>query len=1149
VKITDIQVDGFGVWKGLTVESISDEITVFCGENEAGKTTLMQLIRSMMFGFSPDRLGKYTPPIYGGLAGGSIDVTTPTGNFEIQRHVDPNRHSDPIGDLAVTDAHDGSVHGRAHLSSLLSDIDESIFNNVFAIGLREIQELGALNGTAAAEHLYRLTSGLDRVSLIDVMKDLRSRREKIWATNKKDPSRLEELSEKRQKLLREIDELKQRSKRWSRMAAETTDLTNQIKDLEKELAAKDREARLVEIATQISDRWASRAALNQQIDQFGTLPDQRDLKITKLDETNEKIAQTRERVNQIKAQRIDIKKDATRLPINRNLWAQKSRIEAITEHMPWVESLQRQSERLGSEIDGLENSLLGEVDGLGDQLKIKAKDVRDLGGRGLASLESTGRKLTEQQEQLRKHQQELEKVEFDLAQHQDRLGTSIAERGGTDSLEDTGRYVNRLRRRIELEEKIEKLNRNRHDLERDIDGIVNEQVLPVGKLSIVGIVFILGIVFLGFGLIDTLSGGNWISDTSEKVGILFMFMGAIAGFLSMGMKYHWERMAKDELDDFRHQMDIIRQQLKRSKQERDDIERQLPASISQYDLELKDAETRLQMMEELVPLENRVQATRSATEEMKRRISAQDREVTVAADLWKASLRTAGLPESLQPHQLKEITQRSERISGFNLRLDQLKSEKIERDKELGTLRTRIDAMLAESGVTFHNDDVLDRLNQITKAIHDQRSFVNARKEYVAKYKTLRSRLAKTKREHEKLLGQKQRLLAAVGAETEDDYRLFDIKHQERRKLIEKRENLTEQIAAALGKHFEEKHLTNLLASYGTGGLEKRWEQTQSEIEELKELQSKLQQQRGEFIQEVKMLGEDSRLDVVNLELNAIETEIADQQKQWQVLAASTQMLEMIRETYESKRQPETLKEASTYLNRLTEGKYPRIWTRLVGEELLVDNGEDETIPVDKLSRGTREAVYLSLRMALVGAYARRGAHIPMVLDDVLVNFDGHRAQAAAELLVDFARNGYQILMFTCHGHMRDLFYELGSDVRVLPRHKDVFESQAVPVIYDGGNRIPQKKEMPELEPLKEESFVARESIPVEYVPTEPLIELDIDEYDPELEYELSAVITDQQHEQRLRHELVYVSPNHVNPIDISGNDDIWSENSASALR
>jgi uncharacterized protein YhaN len=153
VKITDIQVDGFGVWKGLTVESLADEMTVFYGENEAGKTTLMQFIRSMMFGFCPERISRYTPPVYGGLAGGSMDVNTKTGAFEIQRHVDPNRLSDPIGDLAVTDSHDGSVHGRSFLSRLISDIDEPIFNNVFAIGLREIQELGALNGTAAAEQL------------------------------------------------------------------------------------------------------------------------------------------------------------------------------------------------------------------------------------------------------------------------------------------------------------------------------------------------------------------------------------------------------------------------------------------------------------------------------------------------------------------------------------------------------------------------------------------------------------------------------------------------------------------------------------------------------------------------------------------------------------------------------------------------------------------------------------------------------------------------------------------------------------------------------------------------------------------------------------------------------------------------------------
>ena len=1152
MKIKDLQVDGFGVWKGLKVQGLSDDITVFCGQNEAGKTTLMQFIRSMMFGFSTDRLEKYTPPVYGGLAGGTCDLVTPTGNYEVQRHVDPNRHADPIGDLTVIDGHDGTVHGRAHLNSLLSDTDESIFNNVFAIGLREIQELGALNSTAASDYLYRLTSGLDRVSLIDVMRDLKSRREKIWSTNPKQPARMTQLSERRTKLLREIDDLKQRSKRWSQLAAETTEIGYQLAEIEQQLADNERQSRLIEIATQIADRWQSRRVVEDRIHSFGVLPDRRDVSVETLDDYNQKIAQQKERIEQIKTQRRQIKTEATALPINRSLWSQKARIEAISEHSPWVESLQRQSDRLKTEIDTIENSLVGEVDGLGHQLKIKNRDVQNLGKRGLGTLETTAKSLQEQKDRLTKCQQDLEKCEFDLGQYNDRLSSSRSTSGNDDSLEDTGRYVNRLRRRIELEDKIDKLNESRHALERDIDVVVNDQVLPVGKLSIIGIVFVLGVLFLGFGLLDTLFGGRWISQTSQQMGIMLMLCGLIAGFVSMFLKYHWESMAKEELNDFRHQMDILRQQLKRARHERDEIERQLPAgSEGQWELDLKDAEGRLTRLEDLVPLENRVQNTRSSIEDMRRRVTNQEREVAKATEVWQASLRTAGLPEMLQPHQLKEITQRSERITGYHVRLDQFKSEQIERDKELNALNKRIDAILHESGLKFRSDSLPDRLNQITSALNEQRSMVNARKEYISKYKSLRSRLAKAKREYDKLLGQKQRLLAKVGADNEDMYRHFAAQHRELRSLKKKRETLSDQISIGLGKNYAEKQLSEVFDSYGQAGLEKQWELTLEKIEEVKEEQTRLHQQRGEYLQEVKMLGEDSRLDTAQLELNAVESEVKQLKREWQVLATSTQMLEMIREGYEAKRQPETLKEASTYLERLSEGRYTRIWTRLVGEELLVDNSNDETIPVDKLSRGTREAVYLSLRLALIGAYARRGATIPVVLDDVLVNFDGTRANAAAELLCEFSRNGYQILMFTCHHHMRDMFYELGADVRVLPEHRDVVENGAMPTPYLGTTQTRQAPAATlQFEPAPiHVAPVPASAIPVEYLPPDPELTIDADDYDAELEYELSAVVSDQKTEQRLRHELVYYSPQHTTPVDLSGNEEIWRETTVPVMR
>ena len=1163
MKITDVKVDGFGVWKGLNVEALSDDMTVFCGHNEAGKTTFMQFVRSMMFGFSPDRLDKYTPPVYGGLAGGLIDIDTSTGKYEVQRHVDPNRHSDPIGDLSVINNHDGSVHGNSHLRGLMSDVDESIFNNVFAIGLREIQELNALNSTAAAEQLYRLTSGLDRVSLVDVMRDLKNRRTKIWSTNAKNESRMQQLSDRRSKLLREIDELKQRSKRWSRIAAESNDVTHELTELEQKLTATERESRLIEIATQISDRWQKRHIVIDQIRGYNSLPDEKLINAGQLDQFNEKIEVQHERINQIKGQRKSIKSEAMALPVSRSLWSQKSRIEAISEHAPWIESLERQTESIDDQIKGIENSLVGEIDGLGHQLQIKARDVHNLDSRALLQLEATGKKLYDQREKLKSVKDNLEKTEFDLGQHSQRLGTSMSAAGATESLEETGRYVARLRRRVELEDKIEKLNRNRIDLERDIDDVVNDQVLPVNKLSIIGIVFILGFVLLGFGILGSLYTDGSFTTSNKMTGFLLIVMGAVAGLVSMGMKYHWERMAKDELDDFRHQMDIIRQQLKRAKHERDEIERQLPMeSISQFDLELNDAEGRLNQLEELVPLENRVKSTKAMLEDLRRQIDKQEREVGNADGHWRTSLRSSGLPEVLEPEQLHEISQRSERISVFHTKLEQLKNEKEDKEKELHTIRRRIDGMLSETQISFESDRLTDRLTRISSVIDEQRSHVVARKELATKYKSLRARLTKAKLELERLETRKQRLFSAVGVETEESFRQFAAQHRDRKKLLKQKSELTEQIGLALGKKFVEQDIRTLFESYGAAGLEKRWESVLESIEEIREQQGRLLQQRGELANEVKLLGEDSRLDEARLELNSIETEVTQLQRQWQELAASTQMLELIRETYESKRQPETLKEASGYLLRLSEGRYTRIWTRLTGEELLVDNEDDETISVDKLSRGTREAVYLSLRLALVGAYARRGAVIPMVLDDVLVNFDGQRAYAAAELLYDFSRNGYQILMFTCHNHMRDMFHQLGADVRILPEHKDVFESGAVPVRYDGTIVAPPKPieaiapVVPtiavEPEPAAEvfsvsvNEFVDPEpvsydqQIPVEYIQPRTSIDLDPNEYDRELEYELSAITDVSSQDRRLRHEMVYQPVANAAPTALPQAESVW---------
>jgi hypothetical protein len=122
------------------------------------------------------------------------------------------------------------------------------------------------------------------------------------------------------------------------------------------------------------------------------------------------------------------------------------------------------------------------------------------------------------------------------------------------------------------------------------------------------------------------------------------------------------------------------------------------------------------------------------------------------------------------------------------------------------------------------------------------------------------------------------------------------------------------------------------------------------------------------------------------------------------------------------------------------------VWTPLGENVLRVDDADGHALPVEVLSRGTREQLFLSLRLALAACYARRGAPLPLVLDDVLVNFDSERAKAAAIVLRDFAAAGHQVLVFTCHEHMLRLFKSLKVPTSRLP---DNAETEHATIVFD----------------------------------------------------------------------------------------------------
>ena len=100
---------------------------------------------------------------------------------------------------------------------------------------------------------------------------------------------------------------------------------------------------------------------------------------------------------------------------------------------------------------------------------------------------------------------------------------------------------------------------------------------------------------------------------------------------------------------------------------------------------------------------------------------------------------------------------------------------------------------------------------------------------------------------------------------------------------------------------------------------------------------------------------------------------------------------------------------------------------------MFIDDDQGHSLRVEQLSSGTREQVFLSIRLAMIDGFSQQGMELPLVLDDVTVNFDQIRTEAAVRTLLDVAQRGQQLLLFTCHLHLTHLFQQEGIEPIFLP--------------------------------------------------------------------------------------------------------------------
>ena len=129
-------------------------------------------------------------------------------------------------------------------------------------------------------------------------------------------------------------------------------------------------------------------------------------------------------------------------------------------------------------------------------------------------------------------------------------------------------------------------------------------------------------------------------------------------------------------------------------------------------------------------------------------------------------------------------------------------------------------------------------------------------------------------------------------------------------------------------------------------------------------------------------------------------------------------------ERHREKNQGPVLARAGAHFARLTAGSFAGLRADLddKGQPVLRGLRADGAtlLGVDGMSEGTADQLYLALRLASLEAYLDDHAPMPLVLDDILVNFDNARSLAALHALADLSKRT-QVLFFTHHDHLVDL--------------------------------------------------------------------------------------------------------------------------------
>ncbi len=268
-------------------------------------------------------------------------------------------------------------------------------------------------------------------------------------------------------------------------------------------------------------------------------------------------------------------------------------------------------------------------------------------------------------------------------------------------------------------------------------------------------------------------------------------------------------------------------------------------------------------------------------------------------------------------------------------------------------------------------------------------------------------------------------LLTDADAKSVEDFRARAQAYDERQRLAREIENANTQLQRLSGDDALDE-LKSALAATNAQTIRGAIGRNERELEEIDEKNLSLVTESGAIQNSLDRLRSEEESSKLRFERQQLIEEMRSYAREWAVLTVAENLLEEAQSSFQRSFHPSVISHSQKFFHDVTGGSYQTISLEPGESEIQVADSNGAPKQPSELSRGTREQLFLALRFGFIRGLGERAERLPVIVDEVFVNFDEERSLRAARAFVELSHSN-QILVFTCHDRFIEQFRSASS--------------------------------------------------------------------------------------------------------------------------